>query len=809
MPGLVQSGRKRPAIALSDDEESEHSDRSSVSLGSKRARHARDASRSPTRANGHRRHDRAIEPSAVDEFPPGTLVRVKLKNFVTYTAAEFHLGPSLNMIIGPNGTGKSTLVCAICLGLGWSSEHLGRAKELGHFVKNGSEEAEIEIELAAGPGMKSNPVVRRLIRKSDGKTIFWINGKHAGKNAVLALCKQFSIQIDNLCQFLPQDRVVEFARMSDVDRLRETQRAAAPKHMVEWHDQLKELRTEEKALEVKQQNEMRHLEKLEADQNRDRDDVERFHQREGLLQKSRCLQKVRPIIELSLRKNDLNQAKKDLQTARRELDQINSEVEPVRQAQDEVEAYKDQVQEVVRLRKHRVDTTKAQADKLFAKIDKDKQAITGFAAQIAGEANGKKDRERDIARVNADIQRLERQRQEQPVNYDASSFDNRKAELGNEIRTASSRLVESEAALKSLQQRGATYGQEYRTVTEQRKALDTQSGKQASALMSLSRDTAKAWDWFQKHKDELSLKGEVYGPAILECSIRDPRYADAVESQLRKGDLIAITCTHAADQKMLSTLFTSKMGLHDIYTRSSPKPLSEYRAPVAPAELHSMGFEGYIIDYIEGPDTVLAMLCDNTRLNKIAYAPKPISDEQHEAVSGSPIQKWVSGRDISQITTRREYGVSSTSVTQLKPARSFVDQPANSEEKRQLDDTIKRIQRDVTEVQEELKKSKAEIVELKDQIQELRQAREEIQIEQDRMKKAMAEWRALPDKIKRKQYDLEQLVQDHAETSSRIRAFKAESQQASLSVAALTIDYAVSVHSVAVAICMLTLSRKP
>jgi chromosome segregation ATPase len=808
MPGLVQTGRKRPAVALSDDEENEQSDRSSVSVGSKRARHARDASRSPTRANGHRRDDRATEPPAVDEFPPGTLVRVKLKNFVTYTAAEFHLGPSLNMIIGPNGTGKSTLVCAICLGLGWSSEHLGRAKELGHFVKNGSEEAEIEIELAAGPGMKSNPIVRRLIRKSDGKTIFWINGKHAGKNAVLALCKQFSIQIDNLCQFLPQDRVVEFARMSDVDRLRETQRAAAPKHVVEWHDQLKELRTEEKGLEIKQQNEKRHLEKLEADQNRDRDDVERFHQREGLLQKSRCLQKVRPIIELSLRKNDLNQAKKDLQTARRELDQINSEVEPVRQAQDEVEAYKDQIQEVVRLRKHRVDTTKVAADKLSAQIEKDKQAIRGFAAQITAEVNGKKDRERDIARVNADIQRLERQRQEQPVDYDASSFDNRKAELGNEIRTASSRLVESEAALKSVQQRGATYSQEYRTVREQRNALDTQSGKQASALMSISRDTAKAWTWFQEHKGELSLKGEVHGPAIIECSIRDLRYADAVESQLRKGDLVAITCTHTADLKMLSALF-SKMGLHDIYTRTSPKPLSEYRAPVAPAELHNMGFEGYIIDYIEGPDTVLAMLCENTRLNRIAYAPKPISEEQHEAVSSSPIQKWVSGRDVSQITTRREYGVSSTSVTQLRPAKSFVDQPANSEEKRQLDDTIKRIQRDAGEVQEEIQKSKDQIIELKDQIQELRQAREEIQTEQDRMKKAMAEWRALPDKIKRKQHDLELLVQDHAETSNRIRGIKAESQQASLSVATLTIKYAVSTRLTATAIRTLTLFRKP
>lgn len=53
------------------------------------------------------------------KYQPGAIVRVKLTNFVTYTSAEFFPGPNLNMVIGPNGTGKSTLVCAICLGLGW------------------------------------------------------------------------------------------------------------------------------------------------------------------------------------------------------------------------------------------------------------------------------------------------------------------------------------------------------------------------------------------------------------------------------------------------------------------------------------------------------------------------------------------------------------------------------------------------------------------------------------------------------------------------------------------------------------------
>lgn len=55
-------------------------------------------------------------------YKPGAIVRIKMTNFVTYNSAEFFPGPKLNMVIGPNGTGKSTLVCAICLGLGWGPQ---------------------------------------------------------------------------------------------------------------------------------------------------------------------------------------------------------------------------------------------------------------------------------------------------------------------------------------------------------------------------------------------------------------------------------------------------------------------------------------------------------------------------------------------------------------------------------------------------------------------------------------------------------------------------------------------------------------
>lgn len=69
-----------------------------------------------------------------DGYKPGAIVRIKVTNFVTYTEAEFFPGPKLNMVIGPNGTGKSTLVCAICLGLGWGPQVWSWKKETRHLT---------------------------------------------------------------------------------------------------------------------------------------------------------------------------------------------------------------------------------------------------------------------------------------------------------------------------------------------------------------------------------------------------------------------------------------------------------------------------------------------------------------------------------------------------------------------------------------------------------------------------------------------------------------------------------------------------
>jgi chromosome segregation ATPase len=70
----------------------------------------------------------------------------------------------------PPGTGKSSLVCALCLGLGGSTKLLGRADSIKDYVQRGCEEAWTELTLSGGAG-RGDMVVRRdikQVRKDDG-----------------------------------------------------------------------------------------------------------------------------------------------------------------------------------------------------------------------------------------------------------------------------------------------------------------------------------------------------------------------------------------------------------------------------------------------------------------------------------------------------------------------------------------------------------------------------------------------------------------------------------------------------------------
>lgn len=67
--------------------------------------------------------DVQYEEEPESQFVKGAIVKVVLRNFMTYgRPVEIRPGPRLNLVLGPNGTGKSSFVCAMCIGLGFPTK---------------------------------------------------------------------------------------------------------------------------------------------------------------------------------------------------------------------------------------------------------------------------------------------------------------------------------------------------------------------------------------------------------------------------------------------------------------------------------------------------------------------------------------------------------------------------------------------------------------------------------------------------------------------------------------------------------------
>jgi len=318
-----------------------------------------------------------------DKFQEGAIVRVKLKDFVTYASAEFFPGPSLNMVIGPNGTGKSSLVCAICLGLGSGPKVLGRAGDVGEFVKHNCDEAWIEIELK-GPteDPKSNYVVRVRIIKDGNSREWYLNGKRTSLKAVQSLMQKLSIQIDNLCQFLPQDKVSFFAAMHPIQLLEATQRAAAPEQMLVWHEELKTYRKEQKELEIQLDEDKQHLQTLGSRQDGLRAEVEKLEEIEEITKKVALLEKTIPFIHY---KNDRLEYKKfDAQKkkALAKMERLKVRVEPTLQSTTLKEKYHQHIDIVVEQRKRALQAAEKAADDTLAEIGKLDDKITEYTNKV-------------------------------------------------------------------------------------------------------------------------------------------------------------------------------------------------------------------------------------------------------------------------------------------------------------------------------------------------------------------------------------------------------------------------------------------
>lgn len=104
------------------------------------------------------------------------------------------------------------------------------------------------MELDSGCEDEHNVIIQLEFTKTNTK-IWRLNGKHINQKDIMDVISKFRIQVNNLCQFLPQDRVQDFAKMNNRELLINTQKSVGHEELSELHQQLITLRAAYKELE--------------------------------------------------------------------------------------------------------------------------------------------------------------------------------------------------------------------------------------------------------------------------------------------------------------------------------------------------------------------------------------------------------------------------------------------------------------------------------------------------------------------------------------------------------------------------------
>ncbi|KAJ2937788.1 hypothetical protein O0L34_g18568 [Tuta absoluta] len=258
---------------------------------------------------------------------PGCIYRITLENFVTYKEVELFPGPSLNMIIGPNGTGKSTFVCAIILGLCGKTSVIGRAKKISEYVRSGCQQATIEIELYQEPGQR-NVIITRTFNLKDVST--WsIDHKTVREKQVQELIASMNIQVDNLCQLLPQDRVQDFSKMNPQELLRSTLAAVGGDKSVGQLDDLIKCRNEQRTASTRLQNNAQNLEEQVRLNERLKILIEAMRERQEIEQKIEVCEKKKLWLEYQELREKVIEYSNDKKKAEKVVKQHKDKMEPL------------------------------------------------------------------------------------------------------------------------------------------------------------------------------------------------------------------------------------------------------------------------------------------------------------------------------------------------------------------------------------------------------------------------------------------------------------------------------------------------
>ncbi|XP_057807772.1 structural maintenance of chromosomes protein 5 [Salvia miltiorrhiza] len=588
-----------------------------------------------------------------DDYVPGNIIKIEICNFMTFSKLTCKPGSRLNLVIGPNGSGKSSLVCAIALGLGGEPQLLGRAKKIGAYVKRGEESGYTEICLRGESKQEQITITRKIDINHKSEWLF--NGKVVGRKVISEVIARFNIQVDNLTQFLPQDRVCEFAKLTPVQLLVETEKAVGDPRLPVLHTNLIKKSTELKKFERAVESNRGSLNQLTAQNAELERDVERVRQREDLLAKAESMKKKLPWLKYDMKKATYQEAKKQEDDAKLKLNEaakaLNDLTVPIEKQRGEKAKHEAKFKQMNGF----LDSNLKKRMALLENYERLKVVIKGKFGEVDDLRHQEESRQQRLSKAKEDLAAAEtefanllpyeppKEKMEQ-LNFQIMELQEAAKEIRYEKRDNEKHLNHHRIALKQCMDR--------------LKEMDNVNNKCLQALKNSGAERIfGAYQWVQDHRAE--FKREVYGPVLLEVNVTNRLHAGYLEGHVAHYIWKAFITQDSEDRDLL----VKNLRSFDVpvinYVMTGNHQSDSFQAT---DEMRKLGISSRLDQVFEAPHAVKEVLISQFRLDQ-SYIGSKETDEKADMVSNLGIDdlwtpenhyRWCRSRYGGHVSTNVE-----------------------------------------------------------------------------------------------------------------------------------------------------------
>ncbi|CAL1699972.1 unnamed protein product [Somion occarium] len=646
----VQGGNEDGAEGeIEDEDEADDEDTGGSPKGRKRARANTIGDSHPTDGNVKGKQKAVTLPRDVDGFIPGSIMRIQLRNFVTYDYVEFFPGPHLNMILGPNG----------------------RASELSAFVKLGTSDGHIEIELK-GPKGKPNLVIRRTLSATSKSSQFILNGHAMSGREVNQRMAELNVQL-----------------------LRETQRAAGNENLTAWHDTLITAGKELKHLETTLTADREQLKTLqERNANLERD-VKRYEERRAIEKEIELLELMLPFVEYTEAKRKYDQLKAAQTEMHEKVKKLNESNAPYINLTKKMDK---QLKDLQDLREKKKSATQQK----FASMKRKWQenlTLEGQAEELKNELDNLKTREKnrlkEIQKSEKTVENLQKNIDNPPKIEDVEAIKEQLKQLRAESRDVTERQGDLQERQRTCIEEESRHKMELENARRNLRQLDDVNSRRLKELEKVDKDAADVVQWLRQNRHRFRM--DIIEPPILSCAVPDTKFATAVEACFNFNDLRTFVAQCQEDATLLNRLVVDSPDAlgRRVRINSWFRPRPEYAdPPMSAEELRGLGFDGYASDFIQCPDGLRPFLHSTLNLHRTAIAvqaPNRVdAGRAMEVVARSGGASYIVGNTYNQVS-RSRYGQqkAQNQTRDIRHARFFLFADADPAQKAAAENAIR------------------------------------------------------------------------------------------------------------------------